>query len=115
MKRTARNKFEQKTFEFLKDSKVKFKYESEKIPYILSRYYIPDYIIETKLGKIYIECKGYLRPEHKAKMVAVKRMHPELDLRILFYSYNKTYVKWAERYGFKYAIGTIPQEWLRGL
>ena len=110
-----RNKFELKTFEQLRRARISFKYETEKIPYILARHYIPDFIITTSLGKIYIECKGYLRPEHKAKMVAVKRQHPEMDLRILFYAFNKKYIKWAEKNGIKFAINTIPKEWLDGL
>lgn len=114
IKRT-KNKFEKRTYEHLKDSRVKFKYESEKIPYLLARHYIPDFVIETKTGKVYIECKGYLRPEHKAKMVAVKKLHPELDIRILFYSRNAKYIRWAEKNGFQYAIDTIPDEWLKGL
>jgi Phage endonuclease I len=69
----------------------------------------------TPLGKIYVECKGYLRPEHKAKMCAVKRQNPKLDIRILFYSANKKQIKWAERNGFRYAIEDIPEEWLLGL
>lgn len=115
MKKKTKNKFETRIEQQLKRAKVKFKYESEKIPYILARHYIPDFVIETPLGKIYIECKGYFRPEHKAKMAAVKKLHPEKDIRILFYSYNSKYCKWAQKYGFRYAWGTIPDEWLNGL
>lgn len=111
-KRVTRNKFETKILEQLVKHKVSFKYEDEKIPYVLYRNYIPDFIIETPRGKIYIEAKGYLRPEHKAKMVAVKQQYPDLDIRMLFYSYNKKYIKWAEKYGFKYATYVIPEEWL---
>jgi hypothetical protein len=64
------------------------------------------------LGKIYIEAKGYFRPEAKRKMVAVKRQHPELDIRLIFYSASKANVRFAERYGFKYSVGEIPEEWL---
>lgn len=92
-----------------------YTYESEKIPYVLARHYIPDYIVLTPSGKIYIECKGYFRPEHKAKMIAVKKQHPELDIRILFYAPNKKYEKWAVKNGFKYAFSDIPKEWLDGL
>ncbi len=59
-----------------------------------------------------IEAKGHFRPEAMRKMVAVKRQHPLLDIRIVFYSKNKRYTKWAEKYGFPYAIGDIPDEWL---
>lgn len=109
-----KNKFEARTYQQLKSAKISFKYESERIPYILARHYIPDFVLLTPTGKVYIECKGYLRPEHKAKMCAVKKLHPELDIRILFYSYNKKYIKWAEKNGFRYAIDVIPQEWLEG-
>lgn len=113
MKRKLKNKFETSINKKLKASKVRYKYESDKIPYVLERNYIPDFVITTKTGRtLYIECKGYLRPEHKAKMVAVKKLHPELDIRIVFYSFNKKYIKWAERHGFPYSVGTIPEEWL---
>ena len=82
---------------------------------MLARHYIPDFILDTPNGKVYIELKGYLRPEHKAKMVAVKRQHPELDIRILFYARKKEYIRWAEKNGFRYAFEKIPQEWIKGL
>lgn len=109
-----KNKFETKTYNQLRRAKINFKYECEKIPYVLARHYIPDFVITTKTGKIYIECKGYLRPEHKAKMVAVKKLNPQMDLRILFYATNKKYIKWAEKNGFRYAINVIPEDWFDG-
>ncbi len=114
MKKT-RNRFEDKIYKQLKKAKVQFKYEGTKIPYILTRHYIPDFILQTNTGRVYIECKGYLRPEAKAKMVAVKRLNPQLDIRMVFYAPVKSSIKWAIRHGFKYAIGTIPQEWMEGL
>ena len=113
MKKT-RNKFEQKIERQLKKAKVSFKYESEKIPYVIAGHYIPDFILNTRLGKVYLETKGHFRPEAKRKMSAVKRLHPELDIRILFYSLKKKDIRWAEKHGFKYAIDTIPKEWLDG-
>ncbi len=107
-----KNKFETRLFKQLKKLKANFKYESEKIPYVLSGHYIPDFVIITPTGKVYVEAKGYFRPEHKRKMAAVKRQNPHLDIRILFYSSNKQYIKWAERNGFKYAVGDIPKDWL---
>lgn len=112
-KKKVRNKFETRIEQQLKKKRVSFKYESEKIPYILKRNYIPDFVVITKTGrKLYIECKGYLRPEHKSKMVAVKKLNPELDIRIVFYSQNKKFIRWAEKAGFPYAIDEIPKEWL---
>ncbi len=114
IKRT-KNKFETRIQLQLKRSKLPFKYESEKFAYVLARHYIPDFVVITPTGKLYIELKGYLRPEHKAKMVAVKRQHPEIDLRILFYAPNPKNIKWAEKHGFRWASGSIPKEWLDGL
>lgn len=118
--KTPRNKFEKKTETQLKRARVSFAYEAEKVPYVLSGYYLPDFVFVTPTGKVYLECKGYFRPEHKRKMIAVKKQHPEIDLRILFYPFcslkrEQQYIKWAVKNGFRYAIGTIPKEWLRGL
>jgi predicted nuclease of restriction endonuclease-like RecB superfamily len=110
----VKNKFEIKIYAQLKRAGIRFRYEGTKIPYVLSGHYIPDFVIITPTGLVYVETKGYLRPEHKRKMVAVKRQHPEIDLRILFYAPKKEYIKWAEKNGIKYAISTIPQEWLDG-
>lgn len=112
MKKKTRNNFEKKIEGQLKRAKVKFSYESEKIPYVLAGHYIPDFIVSTNSGKLYLETKGHFRPEAKRKMVAVKRQHPELDIRIIFYSFKQRDIKWCERHGFKYAIDTIPKEWL---
>jgi predicted nuclease of restriction endonuclease-like RecB superfamily len=111
----VRNKFEKEVDAQLRRSKVPYKYEAEKIPYILNGIYIPDFILRTSLGKVYIECKGYFRPEDKKKLKAVKRQHPEIDLRLLFYSYKPQYIKWCIKHGFKYAVQTIPKEWYLGL
>lgn len=114
-KKEPRNKFEKKLYDQLKKSKVPFKYESTRIPYVIAGHYIPDFIIDTVRGKVYVEAKGYFRPEHKRKMAAVKRQHPEIDLRILFYAHKVKDIKWAEKNGLKYAISVIPEEWLHGL
>src|SRR5688572_17882362 len=111
-KRSPRNKFEKRILASLRRAKVGVKYEAEKIPYVISGHYCPDFIIVTPLGKIYIEAKGHFRPEAKRKMAAVRRQHPELDIRLLFYSRKIRDIRWCEKHGFKYAIGTIPKEWL---
>lgn len=115
MIKKVRNKFETRIEKQIKRAKCVYSYETEKIPYVLARHYIPDFIITTPTGKIYVECKGYFRPEAKAKMAAVKRQHPNLDVRILFYSHKEQYIRWAIKNGFKYAVESIPTEWLDGL
>lgn len=110
-----RNKFEQKIFNQLKRKKIKFKYESERLPYIFSGYYLPDFVLTTPNGTVYVETKGYFRPEHKRKLVAVKKLNPALDIRLLFYARKPKDIRWAEKNGFLYAIETIPESWMTGL
>lgn len=109
----TRNKFEARIDQQLRSSCVTYGYESEKIPYVIAGNYNPDFVIKTKAGKkIYLETKGYFRPEHKRKMKAVKKMHPELDIRIIFYSHSRPNIRWAEKHGFKYAFHSIPDDWI---
>lgn len=115
MVKKTRNKFEKKIELQLKKAKIKFNYESERIPYLLSGFYIPDFVIDTRNGRVYIETKGHFRPEAKRKMVAVKKLNPGLDIRILFYSKKDKDIKWAKKNGFIYAIDTIPEFWFEGL
>lgn len=110
----TRNKFEARLLQRLKGASFKVEYETEKLPYTIHGNYIPDYILHPPSGKVYIEAKGHFRPEAKRKMVAVKKQHPELDIRIVFYRYSGVYVRWATKHGFPYAIGDIPDEWIRG-
>lgn len=114
MKKT-RNKFEETIRRQIRKTRVVYKYEGETIPYTIAYHYIPDFILYTPLGKVYVECKGYLRPEDRRKMAAVKRLNPRLDIRILFQVARPAYVRWATRNGFKYAEGNIPDEWFSGL
>lgn len=123
-----RNKFETQTAEFLSNKKVKFDYESEKLDYIIEAQYVPDFIIETKLGKkIYVETKGNGRSFDGAarrKLIAVKNGHQNKDIRIVFYSDGKigpkrkdgtyfTQMQWAAKHGFVSAVKSIPDEWLK--
>lgn len=45
-------------------------------------------------------------------MDAVIRQHPDKDIRIIFYAENKANINWCIKRKIKYAIGSIPQEWL---
>lgn len=111
----CRNKFEARIYKQLQKAKVSFKYEAEKFAYVIASHYTPDFVLSTPTGKVYIETKGYLRPEDKRKLVAVKKYNPHIDLRILFYSSNKKYIKWAEKNGIRWAIDIIPKDWLEGM
>ena len=121
-----RNKFEHDTAEALKKRKADFVYEKTKFDYVVEGKYLVDFTIIKKNNQImHIETKGNglsFDGHVKRKMIAVKKAHPNLDLRILFYSDGKcgpkrkdgTFMRqsdWAKRYGFKYAIKEIPDEW----
>ncbi len=122
-----RNKFEIKTGKFLKDNNVIFSYESEKLKYVIESNYVPDFIINKHDGgKLYIETKGNGRSfdgRARQKLIAVKNQHPEIDLRIVFFSDGKfgatrkdgtrqTQCGWAAKNGFKCAVREIPESWL---
>lgn len=113
--RKPRNRFELKLYRQLTKAQVPFKYESERIPYLLAGHYLPDYVLSTPNGKVYIEAKGYFRPEAKRKLKAVKKLNPHLDIRLVFYVYKEDNERWAIKNGFRYAFEKIPQTWLEGL
>ncbi len=99
----------------LTQAKVKFEYEPVKFKYTTDHEYTPDFLLPNG---IYIEVKGLLRREDRAKMIAVKKQHPLLDVRFVFMNaYGKIEggklrnFEWAERAGFKWAGGRIPEEW----
>jgi hypothetical protein len=99
---------------------VSWKFESEKLPYLLPKTYIPDIIIDKPDGrKLFIEIKGYLRDEDQRKMRAVKHTNPQLDIRFYFPNDGKvhrsqmTNSEWCRKYDFPYCIGKIPKSWYR--
>lgn len=125
--RIYRNKFERLTAEQLTDKSVEFSYEAERIRYTVEGNYIPDFKIRTATGKtIYVETKGNGRSfdgQARRKLRAVQEQHPDIDLRIVFYTDGKcgpkrkdgTYMRqsdWAKKHGFRFSIGTIPESWL---
>jgi len=121
-----RNRFEQQTAEDLESHKSDFVYEKTKFDYIVEGKYLVDFSIIKKDGNVmHIETKGNglsFDGHVKRKMIGVKKAHPNIDLRIVFYSDGKcgpkrkdgTFMRqsdWAKKYGFKYSIKTIPEEW----
>lgn len=119
--RKLKNTFERSTYEFLVEqtraNDLGLGYEVDKFKYVLERNYTPDFTIMFPSGhKRFIETKGYLRGGDIVKMVAIRRQHPEMDIRIFFQKDNKLtpkmrYSDWAEKYGFIYCVGQIPLEW----
>lgn len=110
-----RSGFERTIAAQLKKAKVKFEYESKKLPYVIKHTYTPDFILGNG---VIIEAKGVFRPGDVAKMRAVKEAHPDLDIRFVFMSAHKripgqkqTHAQWATRHGFPWADGSIPEDW----
>lgn len=120
--RMPKGTFEERVIDDLTQRSVPHMYEPEKLAYYVERYYVPD----LKVGTMYVELKGYFRQDAQRKMKAVKAQHPELDIRFVFQNANATIqgakkrkdgskmtcAEWAERNGFVYSEGTIPEEWL---
>lgn len=101
----------------LKNRGVKFGYETLQVKYTLDGTYNPDFILPNG---VIVEAKGLLDRESKRKMVAVKKQHPELDIRFLFMMGDKkvpgtkqTHGEWASKNGFPWAEREIPEEWIK--
>jgi hypothetical protein len=98
---------------------VPYDYESSTLSWSIEevRNYLPDFHLPNG---IIIEAKGRFTTYDRKKHLAIKKQHPELDIRFVFsnsrgkiYKGSKTtYGQWCDRHGFKYADKLIPQEWL---
>lgn len=82
-----------------------------------SRGYKPDFILPNA---VVVEVKGWFPGKDRAKMLAVKQEHPNLDIRIIlasprqFTTQNRTMTQaeWCEKYGFPWAENEVPAAWL---
>lgn len=115
-----RSQFEINLARALAERKVTFEYEQAKLEYIPKpRTYTPDFYLPEQ--DIYIEAKGHLDKGDRVKMQLIKQQYPDLDIRFVFvratnkiYKGSKTsYADWANRYGFQWAEGSVPEEWLK--
>ena len=132
---TYRSKYELNIAKDLYEKKVRFKYEWTELLYQVAvtgmeckecsskkitrkSIYIPDFLI-VRTGVV-VEAKGKFTPKDRKKMLAVIERHPDLDIRMLFYSNNwittshkNRYSDWCESNNIKYAVSrTIPDDWL---
>lgn len=124
-----RSKLEANIANQLTEFDAAWAYEQDTIPYSIPKsnhMYHPDFAIDTASGTLYIECKGRHRwggldKKTRDKMSLVKEQHPDLDIRFIFdragnkignSPKSKTWEKWCDENGFKYAIKNIPEEWL---
>lgn len=93
-----------------------YEYEGERISYVVTRQYKPDFRLANG---IYVEAKGWFQSDDQRKMRLLKEQYPDLEFRMLFMNANgkcqgskMTNAQWCEKYGFKYAEGMIPEEWI---
>ncbi len=83
------------------------------VPHLYPRLYIANGII--------VEVKGRFTSDDRRKHVAIKKQHPDLDIRFVFENSRRklskgaksTYATWCERNKFLYADRVIPEEWLK--
>lgn len=97
-------------------------YEPERINYFVSSTYTPDWRV-TPLTQpaFYVETKGYFTDSDRQKLLCVKQSNPGIDIRLVFQSNphrplrkgaKLTWSGWCDRNGFKWAVKTMPEEWL---
>lgn len=121
MKEGYRSGLEEAVSAYLQSLSINFIYEGVTLTYLQpekNRKYTPDFVFPK--SNIIIETKGRFVTADRQKHLFVKEQHPNIDFRFVFNNpnariskqSNTTYAMWCERYGFKYAKGTIPQAWL---
>lgn len=120
-KKTSENKYRSKLEESvaqdLENKKVSYMYEWDWINYTVTRKYKPDFLLPNQ---IHVEVKGYFRSADQRKHRAIKKQHPEIDLRFVFQNVNArvqgsqmTCAEWCNKYNFLYAEGVIPKQWIK--
>ena len=120
IKHGYRSGLEHKLSTYLKENKCKFSYESIKIEWedLCYRTYTPDFILHNG---IIIETKGRFLTLDRRKHLAIKKQHPNLDIRFVFENSRKklrkgaksSYAEWCIKHGFRYYDRIIPEDWLK--
>lgn len=111
-----RSKYEQQIYQHVEENGLTVEFEPFKLPYLVKGNYLPDFVLPNG---IIVEAKGYFDSRARAKMVAVKKHNPELDIRFVFMNSRTklrkgsqaTYADWCEKHGFPFTDGMIPLKW----
>jgi hypothetical protein len=111
-----RSKYEETVYNNAEENGFRVEYEPFSLAYLVKGNYYPDFVLENG---IIVEAKGYFDSRARAKMIAVKKNNPDLDIRMLFMNSRTkvrkgsklTYADWCEKYKFPFADGMIPLEW----
>lgn len=104
-----KSKFEKRFADLLESNDIQFKYEAAKLPYVTSHTYNPDFQIAPG---VFLETKGYWRAADRAKILAVKKQHPDKTIIMVFQDPNKTiskvsktsYAEWATKNDIQWII-----------
>ena len=114
--RFRRSTFEKRVEQDLEERGVKAKYEPKHYRYVTFHQYTPDYLLPNG---IFIEVKGWFTADDRKKLLKIREAYPTLDVRLVFDRDNKIhkvskthYSDWCDKHGFKWALKTVPQEWL---
>ena len=114
-----RSRLEEQISDLMTELKIDHDYEATKIPYQIEHFYTPDFFLPNK--HIYLEAKGYWRPEDRRKIKTVRKQHPDLDLRMVFQNpyqtisknSKTTYAQYCERYKILWcSYHELPLEWI---
>ncbi len=98
-------------------------YEKVRLLYDIPHTYVVDFAPKTNKGEqLLIEAKGYFPPSDRTKMLAIRAAHPLHDVRLLFQNARQrlrrgsrtTIAAWAQKHGFKWAEGLVPEDWIVG-
>lgn len=114
-----RSGFEKKVYDEAigRGQKLDFESKVSTLNYTRLSTYLPDF---TLSNGVLVECKGRFTAADRSKMLNVRKQNPGVDIRFVFQRANnrltksansKTYIEWCEQHGFKWAQGTIPEEW----
>jgi len=112
--RRLKSKFEVKVSNALGKG---WNYEARKLPYVLENNYNPDFTNGAGWPDDYwrdvivVEAKGRFTGADRRKMLAVKKAHPDVDIRFVFmrdnplYKGSKSrYSDWSKKHGFPFSI-----------
>lgn len=88
-------------------------YEATRLEYVKRAAYVPDFD-DKPYGpsvRVHYEAKGRFLSKDRSKLLAVKKAHPSVDIRLVFQRNNKlsktsntTYMDWAAQHGFPAAV-----------
>lgn len=125
IKHGFRSGLEEQIQDILDEEEANARYEEVTIRYTVpakEHRYIPDWVLPNG---VVIEAKGIFSSQDRSKHLLVRKQHPELDVRFVFYNANSklnkrsttTLADWAEKYGYKWCCWKkspeVLREWLK--